>query len=165
MEEFFVVQNYALGSLSIYHFAKSYYETKDKLEGPIIPLTMLVLPIVFNERCLTSISEVKKVSGRVSMLNVLAEHRDLPVGMQKRVVEMREQSLRSLNLGFAKGLLGYNKENSTIFPMSRLKLASSNVNDNQRIFHSSKILGKWFAFNTIEQICIALNISFNTDEF
>lgn len=165
MNEFFVIQNYALGSMSLYHFVKAYHETKDKTQGPIFPLVMTILPIVFNERCLNSLSGVKKVGSRVSMLNVLADHRDIPVGLQKRMIEMKEQSLRSLNIAFSKGLLGYDKSDRSIFPKRGVRIKPSMVDENQRIFHASKILGKWFAHNTMEQICIALNITFTTDEF
>ncbi len=164
MREYYIVQNPALGALALYHFTKSYYDTKDK-DGPIIPLSLLVLPIIFNEKCYQRIGDVRRVSGRISMLNVLAEHRDIPVGLQHRMIEMTRQSFRSLNLAFAQQLLNYNSEEKKLFPGQSLIIPSSNSNDNQKIFHASKILGKWFAYNNIEQICIALNITFNYDEF
>ncbi len=164
MKEYYVVQNYALGALSLYHFTKSYYETKDN-DGPILPLSFLVLPIVFNEKCLQSIGDVKRVSGKISMLNVLAEHRDIPVGLQGRMIEMSEQSLKSLNLAFSQGLLRYDSEEVKLIPNKYLRIPSSNSDDNQKMFHASRILGKWFAYNSIEQLCISLNIKFNRDEF
>lgn len=163
MREYFIVQNHALGALSLYHFTKSYYDTKSK-DGPVIPLSLLVLPIIFNEKCYQSIGDVRRVSGRISMLNVLSEHRDMPVGLQQRMIEMTNQSFKSLNLAFAQELLGYDSEEKKLIPGRYLKIPSSNSNDNQRIFHAAKILGKWFAYNSIEQICIALNITFNYNE-
>jgi hypothetical protein len=163
MKEYFIVQNHALGALSLYHFTKSYYDAKEK-EGLPFPLALLVLPIIFNEKCYQSIGDVKRVTGRISMLNVLAEHRDIPVGLQRRVVEMSSQSFKSINLSFAQGLLVYDSEEKKLLPGRYLRIPSSNSNDNQKIFHAAKILGKWFAYNSIEQICIALNVNFNFNE-
>lgn len=164
MKEFYIVQNHAIGALSLYNFTKSYYETNNK-EGPLLPLIFLVLPIIFNQRCLNSIGDVRRVTGKISMLNVLAEHRDIPVGLQRRMVEMSGQTLRSLNLSFAQKLLKYDSEEVKLIPNKYLKIPSSNSNDNQKMFHASRILGKWFAHNSIEQICISLNVTFNKNEF
>jgi hypothetical protein len=164
MKEFYNVQNHALGALSLYYFTKSYYDTKDK-DGPIFPLSLIILPIIFNEKCYESIGDVRRVTGRISMLNVLADHRDIPVGLQRRMIEMSDQSFKSVNLAFAQGLLKYDSEEKKLVPGRYLRIPPSNSNDNQRIFHASKILGKWFAFNSIEQIFISLNITFNPDEF
>ncbi len=163
MREYYIVQNHALGALALYYFTKSYYETNDK-NGALFPLAMVILPIIFNEKCYQSIGDVKRVTGRVSMLNVLADHRDIPVGLQRRMIEMKDQTFRSLNLAFAKGLIRYEKAERKLIPGTYLRIPASQNNDNQKILQASKILGKWFAFNSIEQICISLNITFNTNE-
>ena len=164
MEEFFVVQNSALGALSLFHFTKSYYETNEK-DGPPLSLSLLVLPIVFNEKCFSSIGDIKRVTGRINMLNVLAEHRDIPVGLQRRVLEMSSQSFKALNLAFSQNILKYDNDANKLVPGRYLRIPTSNSNDNQRIFHTAKILGKWFAYNSIEQIFISLNVSFTNNEF
>lgn len=163
MKEYFIVQNHALGALALHYFTKSYYETNEKT-GPVFPLSMIILPIIFNEKCYQSIGDVKRVTGRVSMLNVLADHRDIPVGLQRRMIEMKEQTYKSLNLAFAKGLLKYHKAEKRLSPGAYLRIPGSLNNDNQKILQASKIIGKWFAYNTIEQICISLNITFTSNE-
>lgn len=159
LNEYNIIQNNVIGAMAIYSFVKSYYDTKNKTEGPSIALCMPILPIVFNEDCYSEISKVSRIT-KSRFLTVLSDNRSIPVGLQKRMVGMADQTLKSLNMAFALHILMYNQETSQVYPVPRSKLPTVQFKDNIEILMSSKALGNWFANYSTEELCVSLNIVF-----
>lgn len=160
MQEFQIIQNEALGALSIFSFAKEFARHDKNHEGPSIALVMPVLPLVFNARASKILSDVKRITN-TRFLNTLSDHRDLPAGLQDRMVQMADQTFEALNFGFGLKVLNYDAEEAKISAVSNLKkLPKLNYKDNQMIIYGSKVLGCWFASYSVEEICISLNIHF-----
>jgi hypothetical protein len=104
--------------------------------------------------------EVKRIT-QSRFLNTLADYRDIPAGLQNRMVQMSDQTMNSLNLSFSLNLISYDPDKGEIFPVKYLKkIPKLQYKDNQEILYASKVLGNWFASYTIEEICISLNIVF-----
>ncbi|AYB32513.1 three component ABC system middle component [Chryseolinea soli] len=158
MNEFSIIQNSALGSLALFSFVKEYHYSKDKLEGPTIPLLMPILPIVFNEESNLALSRNQK--RLTSYYKTLADCRTIPVGLQKRMEHMYSNTMNSLNIGFATGMLIYNNASAEITPRPRLTLPDLTIAENHSIIQTSSLLGFWFSKLTLEEICISLNIQF-----
>jgi hypothetical protein len=160
MNEFLIIQNNLLGALSIHSFTKEFCkENKDEL-GPTLPLIMPLLPLVFNERCRDSLVGVKRIT-QSRFLTTLADSRDIPAGLQKRMEEMSDQTMDSLNFAFSLNLLSYENEKGELYVVKRIRnFPKMHYKDNQDILHASKVLGNWFASFTIEEICLSLNIVF-----
>ncbi|MET3875977.1 three component ABC system middle component [Chitinophaga sp. OAE865] len=160
MNEFYTIQNYAIGAAALLSFTRSYYSTTDRKEGPTIPLTLPVLPLIFNENCIAAITQVKSIT-KPRFLTILSENRDIPVGLQGRMIDMYPQTLRSLNLGFSTNILQYNKASGEIIPSNkRQAIPDFLFAENQQIIRASRIIGKWFALYPINELCLSLNISF-----
>jgi hypothetical protein len=161
MREFSIIQNHALGALAIQSFAKEYYKQNKGQSGVIFPLIMPLLPIVFNERACGSLNEVKRIT-QTRFLTTLSDYRDIPAGLQSRMVDMADQTFKSLNLAFSLNLIIYQAEKGEIMPVrySKKKIPALQYKDNQEILYASKVLGNWFAQYSIEEICISLNIVF-----
>jgi hypothetical protein len=159
MNEFLIIQNNALGSLALHAFCKTYYNAKDKTEGPSLSLLMPVLPLVFNKRSCDALSAIKKVT-RQRFFSILSEHREIPVGLQHRMELMADQTFEALNVAFKKKLLHFNPENSQIVPASRVTTPAFTYHDNQNILIAARVLGNWFSIYPVEQLCISLNIHF-----
>ncbi|MCU0442341.1 MAG: DUF6521 family protein [Bacteroidia bacterium] len=160
MNEFYTMQNYALGASALYAFTSSYYKVKSKQEGPILPYSMAVLPIVFNEDCVNEIAKVERVT-KSRFLTTLSDNRDIPVGLQQRMIAMSPQTFKSLNIAFCTALLSYNQETAQLIPSNKSNaIPKFRFSDNQKIIKSSETLGKWFAQYPIEELCISLNIIF-----
>ena len=159
MHEFQIVQNEALGAMALQAFAKEYAKQSGN-GGPILPLIMPVLPIVFNERACEILWKVKRITSS-RFLNTLSNYRDLPAGLQERMVNMADQTFRSLNFAFAMKIVTYEHDSCKIIPVKYLKnLPKLQYGDNQMIIYSAKVLGGWFAYYSQEEICIFLNIYF-----
>lgn len=159
MNEYQVIQNTALSSLALHAFCKTYYNAKDKTAGPELSLVMPVLPLVFNKKSADSLAEIKKIT-RQKFFGILSDHRDIPVGLQNRMELMADQTFEALNVAFKKKLLLYNSENTQIIPGAKVKTPSLVYKENQNIMIASRVLGNWFAYYPIEQLCISLNIHF-----
>ncbi len=160
MNEFHSVQNHALGAFALYRFCDAYYVAKERVEGPILPYIMPLLPLVFNEDCTNEISQISRVT-RSRFLTILSDNREIPVGLQERMISMSSQTLKSLNVAFSTNLLTYIPDTGQLIPCAKKsKLPEFYFVDNQKILKSSKTLGTWFATYPIEELCIALNIVF-----
>ena len=160
MNEFSIIQNNLLGALSIVSFTKEFCKEKKDNSGPCMPFLMPLLPLVFNEKCRDNLVEVKRIT-QSRFLNTLSDYRDIPAGLQNRMVEMSDQTMNSISLAFSLNLISYHTEKGEIFPVKYLKnIPKLQYKDNQEILYASKVLGNWFASYTIEEICISLNIVF-----
>jgi len=160
MHEFEVIQNPVIGSIALHVFAKSYVAEHTERLGPPIVFAFPVIAIIYHEQSVIRLMQVKRIT-QMRFLNTLAEYRDLPAGLQQRMVAMSDQTLETLNVAFALKLLSYNTETATI---SHRRLSKNiprfTYGDNQEIMHAAKVLGCWFAGYSIEEICSLLNITF-----
>lgn len=159
MNEYNIIQNHVMGALAIHTFVKSYYNNKNKTEGPTIPLCLPILPLVYNEKCYTELSKINRIT-KSRFLSILSDNRDIPVGLQQRMINMSDQTLKAINLAFALKLLVYNNETSQLIPAHGSKAPEVYFKDNIEILQSSKVLGAWFAEYSTEDVCISLNIVF-----
>ena len=152
-----IVQNVTIGALALHRFTSKYFSEKQNVSGPALALAMPVLPIVFHQASLKSISTKRFEGGFFNSLNA---YRELPAGLQQRMEDMAEQTFRSLNLAYQCKILTYNKELNEILPIE-IKVPSDQYNsDIKEILKGSERLGHWFAALPLEQICINLKITF-----
>jgi hypothetical protein len=158
MNEFDIVQNNLLGAIAINSFSKEYYISKEKIKGVPLPLIFAVLPIVFNEDSSNKINlNQKRIT---SFFKTLAEDKLIPIGLQKKMEQMFDQTIKSLSISFSLRLIKYDPINSEIIPSIGIQLPRLNYSDNIKIAHTSGILGYWFGKLTFEEICVALKIEF-----
>ena len=119
-----IVQNVTIGALALHRFTSKYFSEKQSVGGPALALAMPVLPIVFHQASLKSIS-TKRFEG--GFFNSLNGYRELPAGLQQRMEDMAEQKFRSLNLAYQCKILTYNKELNEILPIE-IKVPSDQYN-------------------------------------
>jgi hypothetical protein len=160
MGEFSIIQNNILGALALHSFIKEYYGEKNENSGVEIALIMPVLPLVFNSRSCKCLADVRRIT-QTRFLSTLSDFRDIPAGLQQRMIDMSDQTLESLNMALSLNLISLNSENGQFFPVKYLrKLPKMEYGINQEVLHASKVLGSWFAGFSIEEICLSLNITF-----
>ena len=157
-KEYNNIQNSVISALSLYTFTKEYFESKSRMEGPILPLIMPILPIVLNKESARDLSNNQRRYS--SFFNSLSDNRFIPVGLQERMVGMAEQTFKALNVAFSTKLLTYDKNNSQFIPISKTSVPRLNNKSNLEILKASKLLGFWFANLSIEDVLISLNITF-----
>lgn len=155
--EYEIIQNSALGAVAIWEFTKEYYQNADKTKGPIILLSLLVLPIVFNKQAVENLRRRHKKGG---LLKALSENATIFIGLQERMEKMCDQTFESINIAFASGLLTFNEENAQLLPV-RMSGSSMYTNDQVKdILATSKKLGYWLSELSLMQICKLLKVRF-----
>lgn len=158
MQEFSIIQNDAIGALALYAFVKEY--CKHNNNGVTIPFIMPVLPLVYNYRSRDCLVEVKRVT-LSRFLTTLSDYRDIPAGLQQRMINMSNQTFSSINHACSLNLVTYSIESGRFSSVKyQRNLPKLQYGINQDVVHAAKVLGHWFSGYTIEEICISLNIVF-----
>ncbi len=160
MHEFLIVQNSALGALALYSFVREYAKQKNDEKGAELSLIMPVLPLVFNHRSCECLVDVRRIT-LPRFLTTLSDYRDIPAGLQQRMVDMSSQTLKALNLALALNLISINTDTGDFLPVKyQRNLPDLQYGHNQNVIYAAKVLGNWFSGFTIEEICMSLNITF-----
>lgn len=155
--EYEINQNAALGALAIWEFVKEYYNNENKTKGPLILLSLLVLPIVFNKQAVDNLHGRHKGGG---LLKALSENGTTFIGIQERMEQMYSQTFESINIAFSTGLLTFNQKTGELLPV-RTSESSKYINDQvKNILITAKKLGYWLSELSLIQICKLLNVRF-----
>jgi hypothetical protein len=159
--EYHIARNPSLGAIALWQFCRTFCDRVSQEDGPDLPTTMLVLPIVFHRESVLSVQAKWLKSG---LLKVLAENEDFTAGLQGRVESLSELTLNSLALGCASSLLTVRRGRDWphYLPVEKSLpsgLRASNE-DVRGIISASKRLGDWFAQTDLVTLCSLLNIRF-----
>lgn len=157
VSEYDIVQNSALGGLALWAFSAKFFEATNKQNGPILPITMIVLPIVFHKKTVSLIYNRNFDGG---LFKVIAEDRTIFAGLQHRMEDMFDQTIRSLNIAFSSKLLDYDKITTQLIPKRKTPPYQIDVGETRQILAASNRLGYWCATLSTEQICVLLKVRF-----
>lgn len=155
IEEYYIVQNYALSALALWNFSYEFYNNDGEKRGPTLPLLMTILPMVLHKETVSLIYRKQKEGG---FYRAITEDKVIEIGLQERMEAMADKTLRSLNLAFASGILGYNNLNTQIIPKQKPPSLSSYNEETNKIIRASQRLGYWFSDLSLEQISIYLKL-------
>lgn len=158
INEYNIIQNSGIGALALHAFVTEFYKTLENRKGPIIPLLMPILPIVYNRESTERLCKNNRLVS--SFYNSLSDNRLIPIGLQDRMEKMSSQTFKALNLAFSTSLLDYDKVNSQILPVRNAFVPKIVYIDNIKLLKASKLLGFWFSQLSVEEIMLSLNITF-----
>lgn len=155
-----VIQNTALAAEALWNCAASYYKETQKAHGLSLQNSFLVLPLVFHQTTAQTFSS----KNRPGILpKVLAETRDLTLGLQRRLEVMAPLTLQALNVGFASGCLrfdGEHEDGPEILP-GVASLAVEHTDQNVLdLLNAARRLGIVFHEVPFPQLCAQLRVSF-----
>lgn len=157
LSEFKIVQNNFLGSVMLWQFTNSFYLNTNKKNGPKIHLTMLVLPMVFNKTTVDIMCNKNYAGG---LYRSLEEDKTIIAGLQDRMMLMSDQTFKSLNIGFASGLIDYKKHALEIVPKYVNNPIKKNKKEIRKMLNTSKRIGYWFSEMNIYEVCNTLKVRF-----
>ncbi|MDM1093724.1 three component ABC system middle component [Myroides odoratimimus] len=158
---FDVLQNPAIGVIAIHSFILGYNNVaKNKIDRsnfPPLNYLFFILPIVYDDRALTSIKN--------ELYTTISNNKEITLGLQEKSHKMFEQTLESLNLGFSKNILILDKDNYRIEIEPRYNkniLSFIKIDDPllKSIQTNSRRLGSIFAKKDEKMIQIELDIRF-----
>ena len=151
-----LVQNPALCALMVCTFTAEYYGQSRKLKGPTIPFVLPVLPMVMHREAVETLARRHYIGG---LHLALAENRTLTLDLQERMEAALELTMSALNISFASGLLGYDKERGQLTSKKPIRFQSETTEVREMI-NTSKRLGYWFCTVNQDQLCSLLRIHF-----
>lgn len=160
----YVIQNPALAALVLWRFVRSFYIHDDELNGPNLPETMLVLPIVFHRRSVEAIRNMHLASG---LTKALSDHPTLRVGLQDRLEALADVTFSGLNLACASGLMQIVRmENAGVnfVPASKPKTIPIDLRPDadaaRDMIKTAERLGPWFAKTGLPTLCSLLQVNY-----
>lgn len=152
-----LVQNSTLGALALWGFVNEFCTEARRQRGPELPLTMIVLPMVFHEDTIEAI-RIRRYQG--GLFSALAQNRALVVELQERAEKMAPQTLNALNLCFATGLLSFDKASGQVQAVRRTAPFRSEREATRRVIAAAERLGYWCCTINTSQLCSLLSIRF-----
>jgi hypothetical protein len=152
-----IVQNAPLGALSLWAFTTEFCGQKGNNTGPALPLTLLVLPMVFHEETLEAIRSRRFEGG---LFTALAQHRGLGLELQERMQAMIPQTMDALNLSFASGLLTFSRKQGFLHPLRKTVPFHPEHEATRRIISGAERLGYWASTINTSRLCALLNIRY-----
>lgn len=150
-----LVQNSALGAALVWAFTLEFYGQTKQERGPLLPLALVVLPMTFHQETVEALHR-RNYDGGLDL--ALAENRTLTIDLQERVQAMLPQTMQSLNVGFASGLITYLRENGELRPVRKTDPFRTDSEEVRRMLSTSTRLGYWFATINPERIGSLLRI-------
>jgi hypothetical protein len=152
-----LVQNTSLGAISIWAFTNEYCGQMNRRRGPQMPLSTIVLPMVFHEETLEAIRARHFEGG---LFTALAQNRSIGVELQERIESMLPQTMSALNLCFASGLLNFDRQRGDLQAARRSEPFPPQADSTRRIISAAERLGYWCSTINTGRLCSLLNIRF-----
>jgi len=152
-----LVQNPALGALTLWAFTAEFFGQSGRQRGPTLPLTLPVLPMVLHEETVECIHNRHFDGG---LFLALADNRTLTLDLQERMEAMAPQTMRALNLAFATNLLTYARQSGELRPKRLTPPIRPQQVEIRHLLATAERLGYWFCTINVEQICSYLRIRF-----
>ncbi|MGO4185493.1 three component ABC system middle component [Paenibacillus sp. TAF43_2] len=157
IHEYEVVQNVAIGALALWTFSVEYYKTLEENRGPDLAVSMLVLPLIFNE---DFVKKAYRRNFKGGLFNSLNEDKTLFLGMQERMESMASLTLKSLNICFSAKLIFYDHVRHEYLPI-RMNVPQNNGNsDIKDILATAKRLGYWFSTIDFNELCALIKVRY-----
>jgi hypothetical protein len=157
IREFSVIQNVALGGLAVWAFTTEFYSGTNSTHGPVLPLLMPVLPIVFHQE---SVAALNGRQLRGGLYRALSEVRVLPAGLQDRMEAMAPQTFKAIRTAYAAGLVSYDRETAEVLPLRQTAPQEFRRGEPKLILQTARRLGFWFATTPLAQLGLLLNLRF-----
>lgn len=152
-----VIQNTGLAAEAIWHATHEAYEAKRRTEGISLPLAFIVLPIVFHRRSAAALAG-KTQPG--ALYKALADHREIPVGLQDRMQALADRTLHALSIGFQSKLLKLDAQQHQIVPGRKTPPVTHLTEEVKDIMNAAKRVGQAFAEMNLVEISTHLQIRF-----
>jgi len=154
-----ITNNPVLGASTLWQFCRAYFDKGNQVDGPELPLALIVLPIAFHRRTARAIYRMQAASG---MLKALYDHPELPAGLQRRLESFADLSLASLSIAIAASLIKLDRAEPWPRYLPAVKKLPSELgastDDVAEIYAAAQRLGWWFAGQDLATICSRLHV-------
>jgi hypothetical protein len=158
------LQNPALGSVLLWKFSSSYYETHPYHSGPPLQLLFLVLPMVFQ----ANIREVILGTRKSSSLRAFTEKfsssalssSDIVLSLQNRIQRMKPLTAKSLHMIVSCGMVTIDSGSGTVIPSRARGLSQQLPAGVAPLARAAEYLGGWTSQLSLYEIAVNLRLFF-----
>ncbi|HEU5400135.1 MAG TPA: three component ABC system middle component [Terriglobales bacterium] len=158
------IQNPALGSVLIWRGASSYQTNHPTGNFMPLPLSFLILPILFHEETSALVAGTRTGSGLRKLTEKFqsAEESktDLLLAVGGRAAAMRELTWESILLAVRSNLLFLDTEKATLMSLSETPLVSGVPHSIRPMLTNAEKLGAWFSGLTLYEIALQMQVTF-----
>lgn len=156
-----LMQNSALGAVLLWRFTKAHAEANSLKTGPALPLTFLVLPLLWHSgtaeqlTCTRTSSGLRLFAGKFNDRN--GTH-DVLLAVQDRAIRWREKTAASLRVAYSTGLIAL-ADNGCLQP----RFIGPEPDQNRTVaamVDSADKLGVWFSSLSLDEISLILHVRF-----
>lgn len=153
-----VSQNLVLASWALWGAALRYDQELKSERGIPFAHMFIVLPLAFHQQSASIIKNKTMKEG--SFYRALADNRTLMVGLQQRVQNYSDITMKALNLSFASKLLLLDKDSLEISPGRKTLPEGNPEQDVKTIINASKRIGYWLSVTDFSVLCNILRVRF-----
>lgn len=156
-----IIQNPALGAALIWQFVAG-YSAASKISAPVpLPLTFLVLPIIFHEDTLEVVRRTQLATGLYAFADKFSRHEnmqaDLLLAIHSRVIALRSLSWRSVQIAVERRLLTLVPKQAEVIALSTSP-ASGVPSTIRPLVENANKLGVWCSQLSLIEICSVLKV-------
>jgi hypothetical protein len=146
-----LLQNEAFSATMLAVAVKSYYDQTDQKHGMPFLLSLLVLPLIYHRETAQTFAGKRKPS---ILPKVLAENRDLPLGVQERMQKMLHMSMAALRLAVASRILSIDDDGKALelVPAPTMPAMEFSSKDTKLMNGAARAIGHSFAEVTLAQL-------------
>lgn len=163
-DEIRALQNPALGAFLQWKFTSAYASKHPQAERPPAILLFVILPILLNRDTFELLSSTQYESGLpkfVAKFTTANQGKsDLLLAIHSRAMNMRELSLKSIQLGIASKLFVLDIGSGRIFPFSDLPPFNKMPTIVDKMGKGADKLGAWFSQVSLADISYYLKVAF-----
>jgi len=157
-----IAHNISLCTWSLWECCRRFNEEVNAARGVPLPQLFLVLPLTLNRDAAETIRTKNMTEG--SFFRTLSEDRAIMAGLQRRLHGHAARTRRALNLGFASGVVRFDREAIEVY-VGRRSLPgnpamSTLSEDFRRVIGASRRLGYWMAVTEFSVICNLLKVRY-----
>ena len=163
-KELDAIQNPALGAMLIWRFVAGFDSGNSTGAGAPLPYAFLPRPRLMHEETATLLLETRTRSGIRKFTEKFASAKesksDLLLVLNRRMVQMRPLTLRSIHMALGSSLLGVDLQHALLFPLSRTAPRAGVPEDLRPLLSAAERLGIWLSGLTPYETSLLLKVTF-----
>ena len=155
-----LVHNPALGAVLLWRFARSYSEAHQVHAPAPLPLSALVLPMVWHSDTLSHVTSTRVASGLRALADKFTDHQlDVLLALHGRASRWRDKTEDALRMGISTGILRLSPEGGLVAGDADWSLNAQAPTIRAQIAAAEKV-GAWFSILSLREISLTLNVRF-----
>jgi hypothetical protein len=158
------VQNEAIGAVLLWRFTVGYEHGSNVRSPAPLPLLFIVLPVLLHEETFQHVKSTQQRSGLRAFTEKFSESKtskeDLVLAIQRRALEMRQLTTKSIALAISSNLIGLDCERSAAIALTSTTMRFGVPQSIRPMLSGAEKLGQWCSSLSLYEISVILKTRF-----